>query len=313
MKQTLFLIFSSFVFQGVVAQPVTDSPPSVKLKILSWNIYMLPHLIASGSNKSDRAEAIGEILKESGNDVIFFQEAFHAKPRKIIFENLSGQFPYSAGPANRNKFSLKTNSGLWVFSKYPITGYHSIIYQTRHGIDAFSRKGALLVEINMNGKIVQVAGTHLQNCGPSWLKKIQCVEFYERLLKPFQRENVPQIICGDFNIDRRKENDSYQAMLKLLDATDTNYDLASFTYDRVDNQLKNEKGTDRDLIDYILVRHNGATITSSTVVKRLKRNWTHNLFELSDHYSIYSEITFSDKQNSFASLRNELEIENQKP
>jgi endonuclease/exonuclease/phosphatase family metal-dependent hydrolase len=275
---------------------------------------MLPYFIASASEKSTRAQAIGEVLSESDYDVIFFQEAFHSKPRKIIFDNLSRSFPYLAGPANRSKFSLKTNSGLWVFSKYPIISHRSIIYQTRHGIDAFSRKGALLVELNIHGQLVQVAGTHLQNCGPAWLKKMQCVEFYERLLKPAQREGVPQIICGDFNIDRRKESESYEAMLKLLDATDTNHDLASFSYDRVDNQLKNEKSADRDLIDYILVRDNGAVLTYTTSIRRLTRKWKQTYFDLSDHYSLHSEMTISPQHHSFASRENiQDQPENQKP
>lgn len=263
---------------------------------------MLPHFIASGTDKKDRGAAIGEILRESDYDVIFFQEAFHAAPRKKILEQLSRQFLYSAGPANRTRFSLKTNSGLWVFSKYPIVYHRSIAFRTRHGIDAFSRKGALLIEININGQAVQIAGTHLQNCGPGWLKKMQCMEIYERLLKPAEREGVPQVICGDFNIDRLKESENYKSMLSLLNAVDTNHNPALITYNRVNNQLKNENSSSNDLIDYILVRDNGVPLISNSSVVRFAKTWKRNFSELSDHYSMSAEIQILSEQRSLALL-----------
>lgn len=302
MKQVLLCICFLLFLLVSQAQPGPTSAPPEKIKILSWNIYMLPHFIASGSGKIDRARAIGETLSASDYDVIFFQEAFHPKSRKMIINQLISQFPYHSGPANKQVISPKANSGLWIFSKYPIVSTAAIRYKTRYGIDAFSRKGALLVTLNMNGALVQVAGTHLQNCGPDWLKKMQCVELYERLIKPSQQPNVPQIICGDFNIDRCKQTESYKMMLSLLDAQDTNSDSTSFTYDRISNQLRNEEGNDHDLIDYILIRRNGMNLHWATQVTRFTKRWHRNYNELSDHYSLQSVIRFQREQNSFASL-----------
>ena len=197
---------------------------------------------------------------------------------------------------------MKTNSGLWVFSKYPILHHGSITFRTRHGIDAFSRKGALLIEININGQAIQIAGTHLQNCGPAWLKKMQCMEIYERLLKPAEREGVPQVICGDFNIDRLKESENYKSMLSLLNAVDTNHNPALITYDSANNQLKNETGSSNDLIDYILVRNNGVQLISNNSVVHFTKTWKKNFFELSDHYSVFAEIQILSTQQSLALL-----------
>jgi len=113
-----FLVACLFlVHQVTAAQPEKENPPLKKIKILSWNIYMLPHLVAAHSNKSERATVIGETLMRSDYDVIFFQEAFHSTARNKILTQLQNKFPYHAGPANRRFFSLKTNSGLWIFSK----------------------------------------------------------------------------------------------------------------------------------------------------------------------------------------------------
>lgn len=57
-----------------------------KIKVLSWNIYMLPSIIKPGGKKL-RAESIGRILKDTDYDVIVFQEAFQRKARKRFLVN----------------------------------------------------------------------------------------------------------------------------------------------------------------------------------------------------------------------------------
>ncbi len=283
------------ISQVLQAQPEAEGPPLKKIKILSWNIYMLPHLVATHSSKKERAKGIGNLLKASDYDVIVFQEAFHPLARKKIFQLLSKNFPYQAGPANRKLFSLKTNSGIWVFSKHPIVSHQSIIYKNRSGVDALSRKGGLLVEIDAQGQHIQIAGTHLQNSGKVWLRHAQCVEFYERLLKPAMREGVPQIICGDFNIDRNTARESYQFMLQSLDAEDGSINSKNqFSYDRLNNDLQVEKGTRQDLIDYILFRQNGGQANCINTIKVLKRKWRDNHEDLSDHYPLEAEVYFSN-------------------
>ena len=297
----LILIIAVYQCQVTFAQPESITHPSKKLKILSWNIYMLPPLIASHSGKVDRAEAIGQVLDSSDYDVIFLQEAFHPKARKIITDRLSGQYPYNAGPAGKKWFSIKTSSGLQVFSKHPILFQSEITYKTRYGIDALSRKGALMIELDFHGQRIQVVGTHLQNCGPGWLKKIQCAEMNERLLKPFAKNEVPQIVCGDFNIDRKGEEETYLSLLKLLEVVDTNGDTSAITYDRIDNELKNETGS-RDIIDYVFVKDNGCGLKWISKVQRLRKKWSKRASDLSDHYSVAAEVEIGVTRRSLASI-----------
>ncbi len=298
MLKALLVAFLFLTYQVATAQPVKENPPLKKIKILSWNIYMLPHLVASHSQKKERAKAIGQALSTSDYDVVFFQEAFHPMARKKIFEELKKKFPFHAGPANKKWYSLKANSGLWVFSRYPIATSQSIVYKNRYGVDALSRKGALLVELDVEGQHIQVAGTHLQNCGPVWLRQAQCVEFYKRLLKPNSREGVPQIICGDFNIDRYTTQEDYRFMLQALDAKDSNFEASQYSYDRTNNDLHIEKGTNKDLIDYILFRNNGGLAICSNSVAPIKRKWCALHSDLSDHYSLQAEIDFSNVVSS---------------
>ncbi len=253
---------------------------------------MLPGMVKPGGKKK-RAVSIGKILKESDYDVIVFQEAFQRKARKRIFNQLKESFPYQAGPANRKFISYRTNSGLWIFSKHPIASSQSIIFQNRSGIDALSRKGGLLIEIVLNNKThIQIAATHLQNSGPAWVRQSQCVEFYNRLLKPFKKEDVPQIVCGDFNISRKAEE--YLFMLQTLQAKDGDLDSEQkFTYDRGQNDLHVESGSQAVLIDYILIRDQGNQIISTAREVRVFRDpWNKSHLDLSDHFALEAEIRF---------------------
>jgi len=299
MKTKLILFISIFSLKiGLCQSNVPDSyknfsSPS-KIKILSWNIYMLPG-IAPIRGRATRAKAIGETLKDSDYDVIVFQEAFHHKARRKIEKLLEEKFPYQAGPANRKLISMKTNSGIWIFSKHPIRSTRSIIYKNRLGIDAFSRKGALLVEIEINHQRIQVAGTHLQNAGPYWIKQQQCVEFYHRLLKPELKEDVPQIVCGDFNI-KQKHEEEYRLMLQNLNAI--NGELSGEiknSYNRAENDLHVDKtSNDADLIDYILVRNTIGMEVTHRKISIFKKQWSPLHADLSDHYAVEAQFNFDN-------------------
>ena len=293
MKKVFLFAVCVLVTQVCASQPVQERSPQ-KLKLLSWNIYMLPGVISNLNGR--RAEAIGKWLAASDYDIVVFQEAFCPLARRKIRRLLETRFPYQAGPANQKLFSFKTNSGLWIFSTHPILSSQSIIFKNRHGWDALSRKGALMVEINVNGASAQIAATHLQNSGGAWLRHAQCVEFYERLLKPNKKDCTPQLLCGDFNINKNSSEDSYHFMLTTLDASDG--DLTGdnkFTYDRLNNDLHVEKGTGRDLIDYILLRKNGAWIDSPhRQIKVIKNRWHAHHEDLSDHYALEAEIHFTN-------------------
>lgn len=287
------LIFCIFIFRFGLCQPEQAHAPVTKIKILSWNIYMLPAIVPS-KKKLERATIIGTILSKSDYDVIVFQEAFCKKTRKRLAVLLGDAYPYHAGPANATGFSLKANSGIWILSKYPVVFTDAIIFRNRHGVDALSRKGALLAELNLNGQLIQIAGTHLQNGGEEWIRHSQCVEFYHRLLKPYNREGVPQVICGDFNINRSAE-ESYTFMLQSLNARDGNLEgNVHYSYDRSGNDLEVEKGTGKDLIDYILLRENGALVSCMRKIRIIRAQWHVRHQDLSDHFSMEAAVTFSN-------------------
>jgi len=289
MKLQLILLISFLTFKIGSCQSEYFDPSTLDIKVLSWNIYLLPGIVAM-KGKQERAEAIGDVLKTSDYDVIVFQEAFHRKSRKRIEKALHEKFPYQAGPANQRLISLKTNSGIWIFSKHPILATRSIIFKNRSGIDAFSRKGALLAEIEIHHQRVQVIGTHLQNSGPVWIRQSQCAEFYHRVLKPEFKPNVLQIICGDFNINQKNEEE-YLLMLQTLNARDG--ELAGelkYSYDRARNDLHVETGNDAELIDYILVRDPVDSKIINRKILAFHKRWSKTHCDLSDHFALEAHV-----------------------
>jgi len=269
-----------------------------ELKILSWNIYMLPamsNFIGYGvfSGKKKRAKAIVEELKKLDYDIVVFQEAFHKGARKKLKRGLVEIYPYMYGPANRRKIAIKTNSGIWIFSKIPLKELKVIDFKQCQGIDCWARKGALLVEGLWNGNPFQLIGTHLESGPEQYIRKSQYEEIYQYLIEPYQKTGVPQFICGDLNTNSA-DSMSYMDMLNTLKAE--NGELlgeVKVTIGGIANDMSSGGTTNQYEIDYILVRDNGTGIKSiKRKVSILQHQWSKKRKDLSDHYGVEATIEF---------------------
>lgn len=290
------LLFSFLGGQNASAQmpPVSDSLSSpTGIKVLSWNIYMLPPLIKL-TGKVRRAKKIAEIMKESDYDVIVFQEAFHGGARRALKRRLSQLYPYRLGPANRKPGSFKTSSGVWMLAKTPLKELGSIVFTECFGFaDCQARKGALLAETTVKGKHIQLMGTHIQAKGDKELKLRQVNEITERLLKPNQQQGVPQILCGDYNLSDLDTN-AHNRMLSTLQACNANYCFGiDYTKDKGGvNDLEPGNRT-RKTLDFILYKSNGAIVKQADrIVKIFERRWSKKHIDLSDHYAVEGRFEF---------------------
>jgi endonuclease/exonuclease/phosphatase family metal-dependent hydrolase len=295
------LVFLSLVLLSFAPAWAQDS-----IKVLTWNIQMLPRFVNS-NGKIKRARAIVDKLKQGSYDVIAFQELFHARSRRIITRGLSGSYPYHTRILNKKTFSLKSNGGVMLFSKHPIKTSYQIRYKARMGFDRFSRKGAVLAEIDVKGKRVQVAGTHLQAFGDQSILYSQYHQLAEELLKPNSRPGIPQLLCGDFNtlktvptrlpadispdfIDRLPR---YHYMLSTLEANDGELTgEQQFTMDRPYNDLCRTRKEFRLLLDYILLRPNGiADLSIRRKVEIMRHQWDQYHRDLSDHFGLEAVLS----------------------
>lgn len=275
------------------------------LKILSWNIQMLPRGV-KGNGKAKRARSIAEELKARDYDIIVFQELFYHRSRKIILNRLKEKYPYQTAVLNKKSISFKTNGGVILLSKHPIIETQQIKYRQKSGPDRLSRKGALLATLSVRDKKVQVIGTHLQAFGKKEIMYSQYQQLHDELLKPSLLPNVPQIICGDFNTLKEvpaqvpaslpanfKERIArYPVMLQTLQAEDGELKgNQQFSMDRPNNDLCKKRKEFRLLLDYFLIRSNQSTAhIPHRQITIIKKKWHKDHSDLSDHYGLEAVV-----------------------
>jgi endonuclease/exonuclease/phosphatase family metal-dependent hydrolase len=284
-----------FTHSSDYTYPTTQYQVQVQeLKILSWNVYLLP-FIGMFHNNLKRASIIADSLNNSAYNIIVFQEAFSNKSRRLLAEKLRQKYPFQYGPANQNQSPFRTSSGLWVVSNIPLIKLDEIQFSQCKGFDAVAKKGAVLFEGHFNGTPFQVLATHLQAENRATLRETQCEEIRDRLLIPYSKANVPQFLCGDFNIDM-DDTPSYNQMLKTLDAR--NGELSGTihaTYDERQNNLAYSPNGKKRIIDYVLVRNENLV---HTIERKIQTFFTHTetfRSNLSDHYAMEFSVKFNDQ------------------
>jgi endonuclease/exonuclease/phosphatase family metal-dependent hydrolase len=286
MKQLLLVLAASIVLMGSNEAQTVRPESDGELKILTWNIYMLPFVIFKKSGKKERSRAIGKTLAERDYDMLLFQEAFKKNVRRVLRKELGDEYPYHYGPYNQRRLSFHTNSGLYVFSRKPLLYQKSIQFEACSGHSCLARKGAVLFEGEFQGRIFQVATTHTN--GGSKVNNSQFHAIYDRLLEPYYEEGVPQIIAGDMNCQKDNEPE-YREMLSLLHAEDA--PTSGYPYSNWEQT---------NIIDYILIRPNESDIkiqkkeilaiggqTNTSVARPARES-----IGLSDHYALEIILTW---------------------
>jgi len=293
-----------FTLPNIFAQencPEKDTSPSSELKILSWNIYMLPY-ISLFNNNGERAAIIGNQLIDSDYQVIVFQEAFSRKCRNILWKKVKNKFPFQYGPVNAPITPLHTNSGLWIISKIPLKQLKSICFKNASSFDRIARKGAVLFEGQYNNSNFQLLTTHLQADNPEKIAASQCQEI-ATLLREFYKSDIPQLLCGDFNTEM-SDTTNYDRMLKTLDAENgaLTGTLCS-TYDEQNNSLAYRPNGKSKVIDYVLTRNTHLIDKIQRCVKEFYYHGPYQSTHLSDHYALEAIVQFSS-QSSQIGLKN---------
>jgi endonuclease/exonuclease/phosphatase family metal-dependent hydrolase len=277
------------------SSPLSDtlSPPT-NLKIISWNIYMLPRFIMR-TGQLRRAKEIVNVLKEEDTDIIVFQEAFDTAAREIIREGLSAHFPYESGDPPKNVF-WKTNSGLWILSKIPFMVVEHMYFINGKGPDWFACKGAILIQSEKNGFPFQLIGTHLQSDfggrQAQSIRKLQCEQIRKGLLETYAKENVPQFLVGDFNTIHH-EPSSYEQMLSTLQAKQCLLEGEHiYSYDHDKNDLIKGIENNPQLIDYILYTNHEPKFNAKMFINVFRKQWHSKFQDLSDHFAVSGIFQF---------------------
>ena len=286
-KVTLFIIFSFILWSCATYKnviPIVDSyrqqniPNNNQLKILSWNIKMMPAPYGWFLNRNERAANIIQFLKESDDyDIIFFQEAFSGSIRRKIYDGLQNIYPYEVVPDDQTAF-YKLNSGLWVISHLPITLKNHISFTQLRGSDKLSSKGAKLFSVIKDEQEFHLIHTHMQAdyaTKYSDVRTHQYTEIYDHLILPNEKESIPLILLGDLNISQSGKLKGMLQKLKMLNGP-------------LMGKLKHSiVGNSKELMDYILVQDNHSKFKD---IKRRIIDFSNKLneekYNMSDHYPL---------------------------
>ena len=273
-----------------------------QIKIITWNIYMLPRLFVH-TGQAERAREIADTLKNVDADLIVFEEAFDNKARNIIRNNLKASFPYESGDPGKNS-RWKTSCGVWIISKVPIDVVKQIYYKEANGSDRLATKGAILVEGQKDGFCFQLVGTHLQsdlNSGKNVqpIRDKQYAELKKQLLEPYSNENVPQFVAGDFNTIH-DDSSCYNHMVGTIQFTPCRLEGdRCFSYDYTKNDLVIGTNNKPQLIDYLMYSAPAKQqLNGSMQIVVFSKKWNVKHKDLSDHFAVSGIFNYGENNST---------------
>lgn len=207
-------------------------------------------------------------------DVLCLQEVFVESGRKFLIDKLKYYWPYYVGKANKDEYIVE-DSGLMVFSKYPIISHIFYPYEPNIGVDKLSNKGFLLIKININDSDIRIINTHMQSDeGTTPGKNIKQQDIRRSQLLQIS-EVKSDIVVGDLNIDHKTLE--YKTISQILK--------------KRDSYLSGQEGIDRkktyldgQILDYIYVK------SKIKVVDYMVLSNEKNKLIPSDHYAVFAEI-----------------------
>lgn len=240
----------------------TASGDLVHVRVLSYNLNLLPALVI-GTGHRHKSQRLKEFLKALPlYDIVVLQEVFSTpwfggwgcRQTELIREALVHGFYFSRGriPTWCDLLRRKTytDSGLLIFSKYPILHRGSLLFKERGShLDRGATKGVVYAHIEIGKASLLVFNTHLQatHSNSQSYEDIRARQLTE--LKKFIANtrhqlgrNIPWILTGDFNIDaisspavadeygyvydnQNIESVEYKTMIDTIDPTNTLRDL----------------------------------------------------------------------------------------
>lgn len=263
---------------------------SADVRVLSWNVYMLPSPIKNSLQHS-RDIAIPELLKDSDYDIMFFQEAFTYKFRQSMIKRLSDKYPHNYY-LKGSKFISAFGSGVFVMSKHPFTVLDKITYKACSGADCYANKGTAIVELELpSGKMVHFAPTHLNASRDKAEVRNQQLKQVRELFARTAKRGVPQVFLGDLNI-AAGHPEFHESLETLNMAATPLIGEHQTTSGRVNECFKTTKNS--HWLDHMWVNADKFNVNSTIEVIPTEFEAKGKTCPLSDHHAIAGYLTFND-------------------
>lgn len=276
------------ISRNTLAEP--QSAPG-RLKVLSYNIYALP-LVAS--DISSRLQELPSYLR--GYDVILLQEAFSADSPALL-RALAQEYPHQTTILRKPLAGVNVyNGGVAIVSRYPIGRTEQVVFPDCTGTDCFADKGFVYAEIIRNGRAYQLLATHAASFDSDAARQMRQAQF--KLMQQFvsnkQFARTDMVLYGgDFNVNKLKFADDYQAMQQNLRAkVPLISGYTASTFDPRVNYYAAKYDT-VEYLDYVLYSTDHRLPQQSGNEVRVPRSVSQPLWQrwdLSDHFPVLGEF-----------------------
>jgi len=288
---------------GTLRGEPAAAPAKANLKLLTWNIQMLPTSVSFASRRLQkqqhrRAPWIIEYLCQQDYDIVVLQEVIDPQITALLKAGLAEKYPHLVAPPSQAGIS-GTTGGLLFVSRIPLKYLTHIVFQNTRGIDTLAEKGCVLVEAERDGVRFQIAGTHLQ-AGHAEVRHRQVPEIQERVLERYGQPGLPQFLVGDLNIVADEADAApFQRLLRLTQMSAfplddphpftvdgrNSWNRPTHTPRHIDHVLCNARGTQTTVLRQTIQRAR-RTIPAATN----SPTSTEQVIDYSDHYGVVAEI-----------------------
>lgn len=277
----------------------------MNLRVVNLNLGMLPFPLGIRHNCRRVNTLLNKILmmdNENLPDVICFQELTSRIARHKVIQGLKDLYPHRYVDTRTGKYLVGVNSGLAIFSRYPILNTMIKSYTVYRGVENFARKGIMGVRLEIDkfdkqnvlySGTVCIFTTHLQAgigdepCVCKWFDsnhlstnelKTRQVEEAADYINEFVYSDEPVIFCGDFNIPSAEE--LYPMLTEVLGEECRLYD----TFSGEDSEVSSSViGKQNKRIDYQFI--NDTVIEGKSVIK----TYFGPYGEVTDHYAAFGD------------------------
>ena len=342
----IFIAVSIFALSASLLASTTDEMPvgdtateglnTKRVTILSYNIQQLGYPNWAGNHfEKERLELIPQTLLalEKRPSVLIFQEAFTTHAFDFLVSELSEHYPHhtlvaaencedpawTSVSANCEMDTVKSNSGVLIFSQWPIEEQHAYIYDAvriSKSFDFMAQKGVVYAKIRVGTEQpshIHVFGTHLQATAKDHdIRMLQVSEMREFINGFGIPAEEPVILGGDFNVSSIQQSrlDDLLAGANVALRFETQGVGSSSDATNGYRQLlsgSEAKPRPEKTLDYVFYRTDHLRPVSQPELRvinlKSKAAWTGTrlfnpdveLFDLSDHYPVAMDFVFPDQ------------------
>lgn len=299
MQRIIIILFIIFLVQN---SPSSNSSfkksieSSQNLKILTWNVQMLPSIGSLFSRdlrkmQKERTEWIIDHLSNEDYDIILLQESFDNDFIDQINARLAYKYPYQIEPYRPKWYKL--SNGLMVLSRIPIRFADKITFTQSAQSDFFASKGAILFELLLDNAPYYIINTHLQadyeNKKFANIRANQLDQIKEKLIDKYLLTDDKIIVAGDFNVEENIKSQEYNNLIKKFNFKDLVYEffkMPTISFDK--HNFWNTAYYSSCRLDYFLTN---LTNPLSVKIQKPKRMFNNEEVDLADHYGISLEIS----------------------